>query len=222
MMIGMRRKTLTVGVFLILFAILLFEQGAQLLTPLADLTGLSSHYTTETVILSPTLYSIPASSNYSISENLPSGSQVVGSLQVAEGREVAFYVMNEGNFSLWRAGRPSVLVLVEPIAVSYNFTLSPAVSGAYYFVFDNQDNSPRTVIFSLSSTQTVTVLSPLLQYASFEMLLLGAVLSFLGLRGGKKKVKPTAVVVSGWKCKFCGASNEEKRVFCVKCGRSQS
>jgi hypothetical protein len=221
-MVGLRRKTLTVSVFLILVAILLFEQGVQVLTPLADIAGLSSHYTKETVILSPTLYSVPASNYSFVSEDLPGGSQFVGSLQVADGREVAFYVMNEGNFSLWRTGRPPVLVLVEPIAVSYNFTLSPSVPGTYYFVFDNQDNSPRTVIFSLSSTQTVTALNPLLQYAGFELLLLGAVLSFLGLRGGKRKPEPSPVVESGWKCKFCGALNEEERVFCVKCGRSQS
>jgi hypothetical protein len=221
-MVGLRRKTLTVGAFLILVAILLFEQGAQVLTPLADIAGLSSHYTKETVILSPTLYSVPASNYSFVSEDLPGGSQFVGSLQVADGREVAFYVMNEGNFSLWRTGHPPVLVLVEPIAVSYNFTLSPSVPGTYYFVFDNQDNSPRTVIFSLSSTQTVTALNPLLQYAGFELLLLGAVLSFLGLKGGKRKPEPSPVVESGWKCKFCGALNEEERVFCVKCGRSQS
>ena len=221
-MVGLRRKTLTVSVFLILVAILLFEQGVQVLTPLADIAGLSSHYTKETVILSPTLYSVPASNYSFVSEDLPGGSQFVGSLQVADGREVAFYVMNEGNFSLWRTGRPPVLVLVEPIAVSYNFTLSPSVPGTNYFVFDNQDNSPRTVIFSLSSTQTVTALNPLLQYAGFELLLLGAVLSFLGLKGGKRKPEPSPVVESGWKCKFCGALNEEERVFCVKCGRSQS
>ena len=221
-MVGLRRKTLTVSVFLILVAILLFEQGVQVLTPLADIAGLSSHYTKETVILSPTLYSVPASNYSFVSEDLPGGSQFVGSLQVADGREVAFYVMNEGNFSLWRTGHPPVLVLVEPIAVSYNFTLSPSVPGTYYFVFDNQDNSPRTVIFSLSSTQTVTALNPLLQYAGFELLLLGAVLSFLGLKGGKRKPEPSPVVESGWKCKFCGALNEEERVFCVKCGRSQS
>ena len=218
----MRRKTLTVGVLLILIGVLLFEQGVQVLTPIADIAGLSSHYTEETVILSPTLYSVPALNYSFVSEYLPSGSQLVGSLQVAEGREVAFYVMNEGNFSLWRTGRPSSIVLVEPIAVSYNFTLSPSVAGTYYFVFDNQDTGPRTVIFSLSSVQTITVLSPLLQYASFELLLLGAALSFLGLRGGKKKAKPSPVVESGWKCKFCGALNEEGRVFCVKCGRSKS
>jgi hypothetical protein len=207
---------------MIIVAVLLFEQGTQVLTPLAGLTGLSSHYTTETVILPPTLYSIPASNYSFVSEDLSSGSQLVGSLQVAEGREVAFYVMNEGNFSLWRTGHPSALVLAEPIAVSYNFTLSPSVAGTYYFVFDNQDNSPRTVIFSLSSAQSVTALNPLLQYADFELLFIGVILLFLGLRGGKKKSKPSPIVESGWKCKFCGAMNEEERAFCVKCDRSRS
>lgn len=221
-MIGMRRKTLTVGVFLILAGVLLFQQGTQVLTPLADITGQASHYTQETAILSPTLYSVPASNYSFVSEDLSSGSQLIGSLQVAEGREVAFYVMNEGNFSLWRTGRPSALVLAEPIAVSYNFTLSPSVAGTYYFVFDNPDNSPRTVIFSLSSAQSVIALNPLLQYADFELLLIGVILSYLGLRGGKKTSKPSPVVESGWKCKFCGATNEEARAFCVKCNRSRS
>ena len=221
-MISMRRKTLTVGLLMIIVAVLLFEQGTQLLTPLAGLTGLSSHYTTETVILPPTLYSVPASNYSFVSEDLHSGSQVVGLLQVAEGLEVAFYVMNEGNFSLWRTGHPSALVLAEPLAVSYNFTLSPTVTGTYYFVFANQDNNPRTIIFSLNSIQTVTVLSPLLQYASFELLFLGAVFSFLGLRGGKKKAKPSPVVESGWKCKYCGTLNKEDHVFCVECDRSKS
>jgi hypothetical protein len=218
----MRRKTLTLGVLLIIAGVLLFQQGTQVLAPLADITGQASHYTQETVILSPTLYSVPASNYSFVSEDLSSGSQLVGSLQVAEGREVAFYVMNEGNFSLWRTGHPSALVLAEPIAVSYNFTLSPSVAGTYYFVFDNQDNSPRTVIFSLSSAQSVTALNPLLQYADFELLFIGVILLFLGLRGGKKKSKPSPIVESGWKCKFCGAMNEEERAFCVKCDRSRS
>ena len=227
-MVSMRRKTVTVGVLLILGAILLFQQGAQVLTPLADISGLSSHYAKETVILPPTLYSISASGNSSVSEDLPSGSQIVGSLQVAEGRDVAFYVMDAGNFSLWSTKHPSVTVLAEPIAISYNFSLSPNVAGTYYFVFDNQDNSPRTVIFSLSSVQTVTVLNPLVQYASFELLFVGLVLSYLGLKGGKRKPESSPVVeetrtwAPSWKCKFCGALNGEERAFCVKCGRSQS
>lgn len=221
-MIHVRRKTLAVGVFLLLIAIVLFEQGTQVLTPMAEVTGLSSHYIEESAILPPTLYSVPASNYSFVSEDLLSGTHLLGALQVADGREVAFYVLDEGNFSLWRAGRPSMLALVELVAISYNFTLSPTISGTYYFVFDNQDNSPRRVIFSLSSARTVTALNPLLQYADFELLLIGIVLSFLGLRGGMKKSKLSPVVESGWKCKFCGALNEERLAFCVTCCRSQS
>ncbi len=213
---------MTVGIFLILVGVLLFEQGTQLLTPLADIAGQTSRYTQETVILSPTLYSVPASNYTFVSEDLTGGSQVVGSIQVEENLQVAFYVMNEGNFSLYSTRQPSKPVLAEPTAILYNFTFSPSVSGTYYFVFHNQDNSPRTIIFSLSSVQSVTALNPLLQYADFELIFLGVILSFLGLRGGKKKPKPSPVTESGWKCKFCGTMNGEERAFCVKCDRSRS
>jgi len=219
----MRRKVLAVGVLLILVAMLILRQGTQVLTPLAGLAGLSSSYTKETVLLPPTLLSVPASNYSFVSEDLPLGSGLTGSLQVADGREVAFYVMNQGNFSLWRAGHPSSLVLAEPIVVSYNFTLSPSEAGTYFFVFDNQDTSPRTVIFNLSTTQSVTVLNPFIQYSGFELLIVGVGLSLLGLRGGGKKAKPNPVLKSVWKCKFCGALNEtDGRAFCVECGRSQA
>jgi hypothetical protein len=219
----MRRGTFTVGILFLLVAFFVLEQGPVVLTPLANIAGLSSHYAKESVILPPTLYSIPASNYGVVSAELESGGQVTGSLEVADGREVAFYVMNEGNFSLWRAGRPSVLVLAKPIAISYNFTFSPSSTGTYYFVFDNQDSNTHVVIFSLSTVQNVTVLNPLVQNAGFELLLVGALLSFFGVRGGKRKAETGRVVESGWKCKFCGALNEaEEHAFCIKCGRSQS
>jgi len=228
----MRRRVLTLGVFLILIAVFVLEQGVQVFVPIAGLAGLSTHYTTENVILPPTLYSIPAA-NYSFeSEELTGGGHFAGAVQVTGGREVGFYIMNEGNFSLWRAGRPASLVLAEPMAVSYNFTLSPTTSGTYYFVFDNLDSTPNVLIFSLSSVQVVTVLNPLVQYAGFELLLLGVVFSFLGLGGGKRRVKEkpapakaesTRVSNSGWDCKFCGARNSaEDHMFCSKCGRAQN
>jgi len=228
----MRRRTLTLGVILILIAVFVLEQGVQVFAPIADIAGLSTHYTRESMILPPTLYSVPGANYGFASEDLAGGGHFVGALQVTGGHEVGFYIMNEGNFSLWRAGRPASLVLAEPMAVSYNFTLSPTTSGTYYFVFDNQDSSPNVVIFSLSSVQDVTVLNPLVQYGGFELLLLGVVLSFLGLRGGKRKVKEkpvpakadsTPVQGSGWVCKFCGARNSAiDRMFCSKCGRAQN
>ena len=212
---------------MILIAIFVLEQGPQVLAPAAEIPGLSTHYTKENVILPPTLYNVPAS-NYSFAaEDLQSGVQLVGSLQVSGGGQVALYVMDEGNFTLWRARQPASLVLAKPLAVFYNFTFSPTSSETYYFVFSNQGNSPVQVIFNLNSIQDMVVLNPLLQYAGFELLLLGVVLAFFGLRGGKPKVeaKPETKRVSdsGWKCKFCGAENiKEDHTFCDKCGRAQS
>jgi hypothetical protein len=226
----MRRRALTLGVLLILIAIFILEQGPQVLAPAGEIPGLSMHYTKENVVIPPTLYNVPAS-NYSFAaEDLQSGVQLVGSLEVGGGGQVAFYVMNEGNFSLWRARQPASLVLAKPLVVFYNFTFSPTSSETYCFVFANQGNSPVQVIFSLNSVQDMVVLNPLLQYAGFELLLLGVVLTFLGLRGGRPKVEALKAKSevkhapsSGWKCKFCGAENvKEDRTFCDKCGRAQT
>ena len=222
----MRKRTLTLGVLLVLLGIFVSEQGTQIFASVAQVAGLSSQYTKEDVILPPTLYSIPAA-NYSFSsESLVGGHQYVGSLEVADGRQIGFYVMNGGNFSLWRAGRPASLILANSNAISYNFTLSPATSGTYYFVFENPENSPLTTVFALSSVQGVTVLNPFLAYAGYELLFLGVVLCFFGLRGGRNKKKTKWAVQtaeSGWKCKFCGARNVgEKPTFCAECGRAQN
>jgi hypothetical protein len=66
-------------------------------------------------------------------------------------------------------------------------------------------------------------------YAGYELLLLGLVVSIIGVRGGRKKKETKRVVhaseierESGWKCKFCGAKNPgDKPTFCSKCGRAQ-
>jgi len=193
--------------------------------PVAEVAGLTTQYTEAGVITPPTLYSVPAA-NYSFAlETLPGGRQYVGSLEVADGRQVALYVMDEGNFSIWRNGRPASLLLANPNAVSYNFTLRLSRSGTYYFVFDNEENSPLTVVFALSSIQVIVILNPFVGYAGYELLLIGAVLSMFGLRGGNKtETKHGAQAVQiGWKCKFCGATNlGDESTFCAKCGRAQS
>ena len=223
----LRRKTLTLGILLILAAFFLLEQGVQMVVPVAELAGLSTQYTKEDVIVAPTLFSVPAA-NYSFApETLPGGREYVGSLEVADGRQVGFYVMDEANFSLWRDGRPASLILANPNAISYNFTISIPTAGTYYFVFDNLDNSPLTVVFTLSSVQEATALSPFVAYAGYELLLLGIVFSFFGLRGGGRKKAETKQAVrtqqAGWECRFCGARNVgDKPTFCSKCGRAQS
>ena len=218
----MRKRTLTIAILLLLAAVFVLQQGPRILAPLADIAGLSTHSIGEDVITPPTLYEVPAANYTFATEDLTAGAQIAGAVQVADARQVGFYVMNGGNFSLWRAGRPASLILANPLVISYNFTFVPPNSGTYYFVFDNQDNTPHSVIFSLNAEHEVVTLNPLLQYAGFEILLLGIVLSYFGLRGGRAKGKLKLKTKPAWKCNFCGAENDlEDRAFCAKCGRAR-
>ena len=222
----MHRTALIIGILLILGGVFLLNQGTQLLVPLAESAGLTSHYTRENAVLQPTLFSVPASNYTFTTVNLSSDNQLVGSLQVSNERQVAFYIMNEGNFSLWRQGHPSAVLLAQPVAVSYNFTFTPPSAGVYFFIFDNQDNTAHTVIFNLNTIENVTVLSPFVQYAALELLLIGIVLTSLSLKGGKKersKAQETVQEVTGWRCEFCGAINADLNgQFCTSCQRSRA
>lgn len=187
----------------------------------AETVGLASQYESDTSIIPTTVVTVAPSSYTFLAANLKGGLHVKGSVQVADGREIAFYVMNEGNFSLWRLGAPAEVVLVSPAAVFHNFTFTPAADGTYYFVFDNHDASGLVVIFSLSAIGTGTALSPIVQYAGYEAVAIGILLSTVGLKTGKKRVGAKAVEITGWLCKFCGKENHHEQAFCAKCGRSQ-
>jgi len=212
-------------VILILVGIFVLEQGPQVFAPVAEIADLSTQYTKEVAVIPPTLYNVPAANYTFTSESLEAGRQYEGSLNVGGGHEVGFYVMNAGNFTLWRASQPASLTVDNPNAISYNFTFSPTSSGSYYFIFENQENSPLVVVFSLSSLLDITVLNPFVEYAGYELLLLGIVFSLLGVSGGggrRAEAKRVGRAESGWKCKFCGARNAGNEQFCGKCGRAQN
>jgi len=215
-----RKKILTVGLLLLLAGVFTLEQGPQFLSPIAQTLGLASHYQTEIPILPPTLIAVPPTNYTSLPADLTGGIQVDGALEVSGGHEVAFYVMDQGNFSKWRAGEPSAIILARPTIISSNFTFTPATSSTYYFVFDNQDTARRVIIFSLNTLKSVTLLNPIIEFASYEILLVGIILCLFGIKSGRKHA-----AISGktgrWKCKFCGAKNTRDRTFCEKCGRSQ-
>jgi hypothetical protein len=224
-----RRKTLTIGILLIVFSIIIINQGPQILDTLAESFGLAIVSQTQTPVLVQTLVSVPPSNYTYLPVALNANVPVTGSLEVAGGRELAFYVMNEGNFSQWRAGRPSAVVLVKSTVTYYNFTLTPTVDGTYYFVFDNPDPSGRNVVFSLNTVKNTVELPPLLQFGGYEILAIGIIFSFLGVRGGKKKPKPVpprveapveTVKTTGWSCRYCGTKNTDNQIFCQSCGRS--
>jgi hypothetical protein len=131
--------------------------------------------------------------------------------------------MDASNFSEWKRGSASTIVLGKPDAINYNFTFVPQETGPYYFVFSNQDPSHKNVIFNLSILENVAVLSPIIQYADYELLVIGILLLILGIKTGKRKPKLHEVrgESSSLRCRFCGEELETGKTFCSKCGRSQ-
>jgi hypothetical protein len=127
--------------------------------------------------------------------------------------------MDEGNLSLWKAGQPASILLAKPSTISSNFTVTPPTTGTYFFVFDNPDHDGRVIVFNASSVRNVSVLPPLIQYADYELLLVGILLMILGLKTGKKSRQQKSVTQ---KCRFCGGKIQPQQTFCPKCRRSQN
>jgi len=220
----LRKSVLAIGFLMILGGGFVLNQGEQILTPIAQVLGLVSNVPTERVLIPPTLLAVAASNHTFLTAPLEGGVQVTGSLQVSGGRDVAFYVMDEGNFLLWRAGQPSSIIIANPAATVYNLTFTTQSAGTYYFVFDNQDTTRRTVIFSLDVVENRLVTNPIINYAGYELLVIGILLAFVGIRTGSKRtpepeLKP--VTETGLRCRFCHAEISPGQTFCESCGRSQ-
>ena len=176
--------------------------------------------------MSSTLLSVPGSDYTYLTVNLRENVETNGMLQVEGGSQVGFYIMNSGNFTQWRHGNPSTIALAKPDAIIYNFTFVPEGSGVYYFVFSNQDAGHKNVIFTLNTVTNTTTPSPLIKYADLELIIIGILLTIIGVKTGKKSRSWTETRSSpdnkAAKCKFCGKALTTDEMFCPKCGRSQS
>ena len=193
-----------------------------MLTPVAHVTGLVSRGVSVTSIMSSTLLSVPVSNYTYLTADLRGNIQTTGMLQVEGGSEIGFYIMNAGNFSEWRHGYPSMTALAKPDAINYNFTFVPNGSGVYYFIFSNQDPSHKNVLFTLNIVENTEIPSPFIQYADFEMLIIGILFTIIGIKTGKKSARRSSMEDDAAKCKFCGKRLATGEMFCPKCGRSQN
>jgi hypothetical protein len=196
------------------------NQGAQVLYPFAGAAGLAFNVQTQVTLVPATVLSV-APSNYTWLSLELKRLQTSGRLQVEGGSEVGFYIMNEGNFSAWRRGRPTVVELAQPMAINYNFTIVPRNSGLYYFVFSNQDPTRKNVVLTLNVVESTPIVSPLVQYAGYEALILGLLLCLIAVKTGRR-ASPESITYEGPKCKFCDQPLDSAQTFCPRCGRSQT
>ena len=215
----MRVVALSVGLLLILASFYVINEGSHILTPVAELAGLVTHSVSVSPVIPSTLLTIPASNYAYLTADLKA-IKTTGRVQVEGGSEIGFYIMNAGNYSEWRQSHPSAIILSNLDAINYNFTFIPNGADTYYFVFSNEDPVRKNVVFTLSQVEDVMSPHPLVQYAGYEMLLVGILLSIFAVRTGKRKLKRARE--TELKCKFCGERMGPEEVFCSRCGKSKT
>jgi uncharacterized OB-fold protein len=211
----------------IIVGLYLVNQGPQILAPVAEVTGQMSVGVSVTPLLSSTLISVPAMNYTYVTATLGENVKTIGMVQVEGESQVGFYIMNEGNFTEWRLGNPSSVAFGKPDVTNYNFTFITGGSGVYYFIFSNQDAGHKNILFTLNTVTYTMVPSPIIQYADFELIVLGILLTIIGIKTGKKarswkEYDGTASTEITGRCKFCGKELATGELFCPKCGRSQS
>lgn len=215
-----------IGLLILTAGLYVADQGTQILAPVAEVTGQMTGGLSVTPVVSSTLLSVPASNYTYLTVNLKENVKVNGLVQVEGGSQVGFYIMTSENFTQWRHGNPSAIAFAKPDAISYNFTFVPNADGLYYFIFSNQDAGHKNVIFSLNAVTYTTTPSPLIQYAEFELIIVGILLIIIGIKTGKRsrrwKEHVPSLEETATKCKFCGTALGTGEMFCPKCGRSQS
>jgi hypothetical protein len=216
------RTVLTIGIILLLVGAFTVYNGPEVLTPIAAIFGLITPTAIETPILAPTLLNVEPGDYTDVIVHLEANVKTTGSFTVSGGREIALYVMDQGNFTRWQSGQPTAVVLAIPAASVENFTFSTRASDSYHFVFDNVDSSRRVVIFSLNLTRENIILHPVIEYLGYLLVVFGLILAIFGVRGGRERPKPAAVPVRTWACPFCGTENSVDDAFCSQCERARA
>jgi hypothetical protein len=179
----MRKRTLLIGVVLLLFGIYMIYGGTGIVNALATSTAIPSvkEDSQEWVLTVD-------GSNYSYIST-PLSVNNLHSLNIAytANGDVSFYVMDQAEFDVWKSGQPSQVELKVFSAKNGNFTLNPNQSGTYYYVFDNREsNTVKSVGFTLSKEVVVTETSPFIPYLPFGFIIVGLVLTGLALSGGRR------------------------------------
>ncbi|MDG6996733.1 MAG: hypothetical protein JRN52_12495 [Nitrososphaerota archaeon] len=146
----------------------------------------------------------------------------------ADSPGVNFFLMNSGNFSVFRGGVSSAYSVYpqSKLAVeNYSFQFTPTVpNGTYYLVFTSVSSNATTSVLAhavvLTSNKVVGS-----DYVPIAIILAGLTLLGIGINFGKKQPeKKTVPVVKSTQptCRYCKATLKPDSPFCPSCGKSQT
>jgi len=187
----MRRRILTVGAILLLVAVYLLL-SPDVVETLARTFGAVRTTQRDEMIVAPTLLRV-APSNYSYISQIFSTQEFTeqhftGKISVGGDQSIDFYVMNQGNFTLWLNEQPASISVSALSAKNYTFTLKLDRADTYYFVFDNSYSHDRkNVVFSLLLEEQTQEIDPTVNYLVLLFSVVAVILVVYGATGPKRK-----------------------------------
>lgn len=188
----MRRRILTVGVILLLIAVYLLLSPDVVETLARTFGALRTTQRNEPIVKHTLLRVAP--SNYSYISQIFSTQKFTeqrftGNISVGGDQSIDFYVMNQGNFTLWLNGQPASVSVSALSAKNYTFALKLDRADTYYFVFDNTySHDGKNVIFSLLLEEQTQEVDPTVNYLVVPLFsVVAVILVVYGATGPKRK-----------------------------------
>ncbi|MEM3386986.1 MAG: hypothetical protein QXN08_04860 [Nitrososphaerales archaeon] len=184
-------KTKIVVIGLVLFVIGLY---AGVINPSITIDfgksfGLTYTSTVEENLLPLTLLRINAKDSLKVEIEIPNNPDrvaIVGSY-IADG-QLNFYLMDEDGLNAWQKGSAARLYDAAISQAKYNLTLKLEEAGRYYAVFENPQESQRSVVFTLNQKVLTYHINEQMEIIPQLTVLIGFILIIIGLKiGGKKK-----------------------------------
>jgi len=145
----------------------------------------------EEPLLPLTLINVNSKDSVKVEVDLPSNPNriaITGSF-IADG-PLNFYLMDEEGLKAWAGGSTARVYDAAIFQQRYNLTINLERAGKYYAVFDNPQESRRSVIFTLSEKVMVYYADSQMEILPQITILIGFLLILIGLKLGGKRKQP--------------------------------
>ena len=185
----MKPKVLVFGLILFMIGLYTGVINPSVTLAISKSIGFTSTSYRNEPLLPPTLLNVNAKDNVKVELDLPSNPDrvaIIGSF-IADG-PLNFYLMDEDGLKAWERGFSARVYDAAIAQTKYNITLSLERVGRYYAVFDNTQESRRSVVFTLNERLLIYSVNSGMEIVPQLTLLIGFIVILIGLKlGGKKQ-----------------------------------
>jgi hypothetical protein len=185
----LKPKILVVGLILFIVGLYTGVINPSVTLALSKSLGLANTSYRNEPLIPLTLLNVNPKDSVKVEIDLPSNPDrvaIIGSF-TADGL-LNFYLMDEDGLGAWEKGLSARVYDAAIAQTKYNLTLSLEKLGKYYAVFDNTQESRRSVVFTLNQRVLIYSLNSQMDILPQLTVLIGFIVMLIGLKlGGKKE-----------------------------------